>query len=206
MSAVLKVTGIDALDLLRICADKLNNTEATDLLFADSDVWGWSTDRKLHPCPGRYRDVQGNCKDIEKGIVKKATTIVQTISQQYHPNVRRERLLLGSTLNESLQTDVYLVDNEAARQLSNVEGSTTTSTLLPFDAFSDTRVAKRDGKDVKIAHLPEEDVPFVGGNIVMNHADTLEAIINPNQKRDGDSFNRQPGQFNSPTVGSPHGR
>lgn len=52
---------------------------------------------------------------------------------------------------------------------------------------------------------PENDVPFVGGSIVMNHANALAVMNDVNQLRDGDSFNRQPGQFNSPNVGSPYG-
>ncbi|GMH68075.1 hypothetical protein TrST_g11425 [Triparma strigata] len=181
LSATLQITEIDAMDLLRVCAAKINNTEATDLLG------------EFRPCPrfdgpGNYRDTLGYCRSVKTDIVQKAPEIIRSISRHYGPGERRE-LSTPSGVNTTLLKDVHLVDSEAARAIADLADSGTNNSYLPVTTFGN----------------PYEDVPFVGGSIVMDHAKALAVIKDEAQLRDGDSFNRQPGQFNSPIVGSPYG-
>ena len=86
--------------------------------------------------------------------------------------------------------DLQLIEVEAIRGIANVDTggykSSTSNTLMFVDTFGH----------------PEDYIPFVGGEIVQSHSGVLEVIRDEDQLRSSGAFNRQPGSFNSPSVGS----
>lgn len=91
-----------------------------------------------------------------------------------------------------LTRDLQLIEVEAIRGIANLDTggykSSTSSTLMFVDTFGH----------------PVSYIPFVGGEIVHSHSGVLEIIRDEDQIRSRGAFNRQPGSFNSPSVGSDH--
>uniref|UniRef100_A0A7S2VVU3 ABC transporter domain-containing protein n=1 Tax=Triparma pacifica TaxID=91992 RepID=A0A7S2VVU3_9STRA len=93
---------------------------------------------------------------------------------------------------DGLKRDLQLIEVEAIRAIANTDtngyDSFTDSTLMLLDTFG----------------TPENYVPFVGGELIQSHKGVLEVMRDEDQLRSVGAFNRQPGQFNSPSVGSDH--
>jgi ABC-type multidrug transport system ATPase subunit len=186
LSITLATTGVDAMDMLRVCSEAVRHDDAMAVINPEGLGYCGISRRQLHEAEPLGHDHRyfmsqktGNCESYDKVVVKAAPEDVMRAINDYY---------VSHNSTETHIMNLHLTDVEVVRQLAAFEENDSSSAFLHHDAFMN----------------PQDDVVFVGGNMILSYEGAKAVIFDADQIRDATAFNRQYAQFNAPTAGGPY--